>query len=386
MDDVSYMEMARGLALRGGGWVNPNPQVGCVIVKDGRVIGQGWHERFGQKHAERNALASCTEDPRGATAYVTLEPCCHTGHQPPCTDALIAAGVARVVVGSSDPNPLVAGKGVGILRAAGIEVDEHVDEAACDRVNEIFFHYITSGLPFVTLKYAMTLDGKVATRTGASRWVSGEEARRRVHADRARYASVMVGAGTELADDPLLTARGVEGAHQPARVVADARLRTPLGSKLVSSAHESPVIIATCEDDESRRAAFEQAGCQVLVLPAAADGRGVDPLSLMRALGAAQIDSVLLEGGPTLAASMLAAGLVSRVQAYVAPKVFGGAEAPSPVMGLGVADPSRAVRLGTPRLTRLGDDVLLECDVLPSPAQGGPAGEAPAAPSSEEVR
>lgn len=198
--DMEYMQLALALARKGCGWVAPNPMVGAVIVKDGEIIGQGWHEKCGQPHAERNALASCTKSPRGATMYVTLEPCCHTGRQPPCTDAILEAGIRRVVVGSGDPNPLVAGKGIQILRAHGIEVTENVLREECQRLNEVFFHYIRTKRPFVVMKYAMTLDGKIAAYTGASKWITGEKARNHVQEQRHRYSAIMAGVGTVLAD------------------------------------------------------------------------------------------------------------------------------------------------------------------------------------------
>ena len=234
MTDTDYMRMALELAKRGMGRTSPNPMVGAVIVRDGQVIGQGWHARCGDLHAERSALKNCTEDPAGATMYVTLEPCCHQGRQPPCTEAVLAAGIARVVVGSDDPNPLVAGKGIGILRRAGVTVETGVLKEACDDLNRVFFHYIRTGRPYVVMKYAMTLDGKIATRTGASRWITGEAARRRVHEDRHRYSAIMAGVGTVLADDPLLTCR-MEGGRNPIRVICDTHLRTPLTSRIVFS-------------------------------------------------------------------------------------------------------------------------------------------------------
>ena len=214
MNDTDYMRLALELARRGEGWTNPNPMVGAVLVRDGRILSTGYHERCGALHAERHALSRCTESPAGATLYVTLEPCCHHGRQPPCTDAILQAGIARVVVGSDDPNPLVAGKGLEILRQAGVQVETGVLKAECDALNQVFFHYIQTGRPYVILKYAMTADGKIATRTGASRWITGEEARRRVHQDRHRCAAIMVGVGTVLTDDPLLTCR-MEGAGTP---------------------------------------------------------------------------------------------------------------------------------------------------------------------------
>lgn len=360
MNDAEYMRQALALAQKGCGWTSPNPMVGAVIVKDGRVIGEGYHEKCGQAHAERNALAHCAESPRGATMYVTLEPCCHTGRQPPCVDAILESGIARVVVGSLDPNPKVAGKGIRILREHGVTVDTGVLEAECLALNTVFFHYIQTGLPYVVLKYAMTLDGKIATRTGASKWITGEQARNRVHADRHRYRAILVGVGTVLADDPQLTCR-IEGGRDPIRVVCDTHLRTPLSAQVVRTARETPTILATCCDDAARRAAYEAAGCQVLVLPAQ-DGKVSLP-ALMERLGQMEIDSVLLEGGASMHGAALESGIVSRVQAYIAPKLFGGTDAPSPVGGLGAALPAEAVHLKNPTVTPLGDDILIEGEV-----------------------
>ena len=218
MEDEKWMRRALHLAERGIGQVNPNPLVGAVIVRDGRTLGEGWHERYGGPHAERNALGHCVGSPEGATLYVNLEPCCHTGRNPPCTDAILESGIRRVVVGSLDPNPLVAGRGISLLREKGIEVVIGILKEESDAINAPFFHYIRTGTPYVVLKYAMTLDGKIASRTGASRWITGEAARERVHQDRGRYAAVMVGIGTVLADDPLLTCR-IEGGRSPLRII-----------------------------------------------------------------------------------------------------------------------------------------------------------------------
>ena len=360
MRDTDYMRMALELAERGCGWTAPNPMVGAVVVKDGRVIGQGWHARCGGLHAERHALANCTEDPRGAVMYVTLEPCCHHGRQPPCTDAILEAGIARVVVGSDDPNPLVAGKGVDILRRSGVEVETGVLREACDALNRVFFHFIRTGRPYVIMKYAMTMDGKTATRTGASRWITGEAARRQVHRDRHRCTAIMAGIGTVLADDPLLTCR-MEGGKNPVRVICDTRLRTPLDSQIVRTAGEVPTILATACGDAGRRAPYEAAGCRVWTLPER-DGH-VDLPALMERLGAEGIDSVLLEGGGTLNWAALESGVVQRVQAYVAPKLFGGADAKTPVGGLGVETPAQAVRLKNSVVTPIGEDFLIESEV-----------------------
>ncbi len=360
MSDLDYMRLALELARRGRGWTSPNPMVGAVIVKDGRIIGRGWHERCGQPHAERNALASCAEDPRGAVMYVTLEPCCHHGRQPPCTDAILEAGIRRVSVGSGDPNPLVAGKGIGILRDHGVEVVEDVLREECDKLNEIFFHYIQTKRPFVVMKYAMTMDGKIAAYTGASKWVTGEEARAHVQEQRHRCAAIMVGVGTVLADDPLLTCR-LEGGRDPARVICDTHLRTPLTAQVVTTAKEVPTIVATCCMDQERRRAYQDAGCRVLSV-AERDGH-VDLWELMERLGREELDSVLLEGGGTLNWAALECGVVQKVQAYIAPKLFGGREAKTPVEGLGVPSPESAFRLKNTEITRLGEDFLMESEV-----------------------
>ncbi len=390
MKDWDYMGMALALAKEGCGWVSPNPMVGAVVVKEGRVIGQGYHARYGEKHAERNALEACQESPAGATLYVTLEPCCHHGKQPPCVDAILEAGIRRVVVGSGDPNPLVNGKGTAILRAHGVEVTEGVMQEECDRLNRVFFHYIRTGRPYVALKYAMTLDGKTAAYTGASRWITGEEARRHVHRLRHRYRGILVGAGTVLADDPLLTCR-MEGGRNPVRIVCDSRLRIPLSSQLAQTAREIPTILAVCRPGEggvpgtasaaapgtaapampeptasawkARAERFRQAGCQVWELPG--HGGQVDLAALLDRLGQEQIDSVLVEGGGTLGWSFLWEGLAQRVFAYLAPKILGGRQAPTPVEGQGFPSPGEAVRLKTEAVLRLGEDILVESEVIP---------------------
>ncbi len=362
MQDLDFMHQALELAQRGRGWTSPNPMVGAVIVKDGRVIGRGYHRRRGQAHAERNALADCSESPEGATLYVTLEPCCHQGRQPPCTDAILEAGIRRVVVGSGDPNPLVAGKGIAQLRARGVEVTEHVLEEACTRLNRIFFHYIQTRRPYGALKYAMTLDGKIASHTGASRWITGETARAHVHTLRHQYRAILVGVGTVLADDPLLTCRMPEG-RNPVRVVCDTHLRTPLTARLVQTAREVPTLLATCCSDRGRWAPYQEAGCELLPLPQR-EGR-VDLGALLAELGKREIDSVLVEGGGTLNWSMLEQGLIQRVYAYVSPMLLGGREAKTPVGGPGFPSPDQALRLKDSQITRLGEDFLIESEVEP---------------------
>ena len=362
MNDEDYMRRALELAEKGRGHVSPNPMVGAVIVRDGRIISSGYHHQIGDLHAERDALSRCTEPTQGATIYVTLEPCCHYGKQPPCTDALIAAGFSRVVVGSGDPNPLVAGKGLKILRDAGIEVTEHVLEDECRALNEVFFHYIQTRRPLVIMKYAMTLDGKIACYTGESRWVTGEQARRHVHELRHACSAIMVGIGTVLADDPLLTCR-LEGGVDPIRVVCDTALKIPIGSQIVQTAHEVPTLIATCSADAEKRAALEARGCELVDVARASDGH-LDLGALINLLGAREIDSVILEGGATLNWAAVKAGIVDKVLAYLAPKFFGGAQAKTPVGGQGFASPADALELRIKSVERLGDDLLVESEVV----------------------
>ena len=361
--DEKYMRMALELALKGRGWVSPNPVVGAVIVRDdGTIIGQGYHERYGELHAERNALKNCMEPPAGATMYVTLEPCCHHGRQPPCTDAILEAGIRRVVVGSGDPNPRVAGGGIRILREHGIEVVEGVLKEECDAVNEIFFHYIQTGRPYVVMKYAMTIDGKIAAYTGLSKWVTGEEARAHVQKLRHELSAIMVGVGTVLADDPMLNCR-IPGLTSPVRIICDTHLRTPLDSKVVQTASEIPTIIATCCEDEKAVLQYTEKGCRVLNVAKSGDLH-LDLQDLVSKIGAEGIDSILLEGGGTLNWSALESGIVNRVMAYVAPKLFGGSSAKTPVEGRGIPDPQEAVRLRDISISRLGEDLLIEGKVF----------------------
>jgi diaminohydroxyphosphoribosylaminopyrimidine deaminase/5-amino-6-(5-phosphoribosylamino)uracil reductase len=361
MEDIEFMRLAIELARQGRGWVNPNPMVGAVIVKYGKIIGQGCHKKYGGPHAERNALADCQTPATGATLYVTLEPCCHHGRTPPCTDAIIESGISRVVVGSFDPNPVVAGKGISILRSHGIVVIENVAKEECDKLNESFFHYIQNKTPYVVMKYAMTMDGKIATHTGRSQWITGSEARQRVHEDRHRYSAIMVGLGTVLTDDPMLTCR-LENSKNPLRVICDTNLRTPLGAKIVTTTNIAPTIIATTITDTSRHKPYLEAGCEIMVI--GQKNTHIDLNSLIQRLGERQIDSLLLEGGGTLNWSALQSGIVNKVQAYVAPKIFGGS-GKTPVEGLGVDYPEGAFQLSKPVITQIGHDVLLESEVIP---------------------
>ncbi|MGI5973309.1 MAG: bifunctional diaminohydroxyphosphoribosylaminopyrimidine deaminase/5-amino-6-(5-phosphoribosylamino)uracil reductase RibD [Oscillospiraceae bacterium] len=360
MEEQEYMRRCVALAKQGIGWTSPNPMVGAVIVKNGRIIGEGWHVRRGELHAERHALSRCTESPDGADLYVTLEPCCHHGRQPPCTDAILAAGIRRVYVGSDDPNPLAAGKGLEILRSKGVEVKTGILKEECDGLNQVFFHFIRTGTPYVVMKYAMTLDGKIAAYTGKSQWITGKDARSRVHQERHRLRGILVGVGTVLTDDPMLNCR-MEGGRDPVRIVCDTHLRTPADSRLVKSAGRIETILATCCTDPARQRPYLEAGCRVWQLPAV-QGR-VNLSALMQRLGQAEIDSVLLEGGAELNWSMLEAGLVQKVQVYLAPKLLGGLTARSPIGGQGVPEPGGGWRLKNSVIRPIGEDFLIESEV-----------------------
>lgn len=366
MAEEQFMKRAIELAKQGAGWTAPNPLVGAVVVKNGRVIGEGYHRKYGELHAERNALAACTEDPAGATLYVTLEPCCHYGKTPPCTEIIIEKKIAKVVIGSRDPNPKVAGKGARILREHGIEVVEDYMREACDALNPVFFHYITTKTPYVVLKFAMTLDGKIATRTGASKWITGEAARNHVHQLRGRYAGILAGIGTVLADDPMLNCR-IDGAHQPLRIILDSHLRIPMGSRLVRSAKEYPLLIVCNESTRDREEGtnriqkLEEAGAKVWTLP---EKNGHPDLNvLMQRLGEEKIDSVLIEGGGTVNEAALKAHIVHHAYAYIAPKIFGGEDAKTPVEGSGIRLPQECAKLRLAKITVLLNDILLEYDV-----------------------
>lgn len=366
MAEEQFMKRAIELAKQGSGWTAPNPLVGAVVVKNGRVIGEGYHRKYGELHAERNALTACSEDSAGATLYVTLEPCCHYGKTPPCTEIIIEKKIAKVVIGSRDPNPKVAGKGARILREHGIEVVEDYMREACDALNPVFFHYITTKTPYVVLKFAMTLDGKIATRTGASKWITGEAARNHVHQLRGRYAGILAGIGTVLADDPMLNCR-IDGAHQPLRIILDSHLRIPMGSRLVRSAKEYPLLIVCNEstrdreEGTSRIQKLEEAGAKVWTLP---EKNGHPDLNvLMQRLGEEKIDSVLIEGGGTVNEAALKAHIVYHVYAYIAPKIFGGEDAKTPVEGSGIRLPQECANLRLAKITVLLNDMLLEYDV-----------------------
>ena len=362
MTDQNYMLQAIQLAKQGEGWTNPNPMVGAVIVKNGRIIGKGYHKKCGELHAERNAIASLTESAEGATIYVTLEPCCHYGKTPPCTEAIIEQKIKRVVIGSRDPNPKVSRKGIKMLQEAGIEVIEDFMREECDRLNPVFFHYITTKTPYVVMKYAMTLDGKIATKTGASKWITGEAARAEVQHMRHRYMGIMAGIGTVLADDPMLNVR-VEGWKSPIRILCDSGLRIPLDGQIVKSAGKYRTIVAYAdsENTEAKRKRLHEMGVETICCPD--ENNQVDLKKLMKYLGEEGIDSILLEGGGTLNDSALRAGIVQEVQAFIAPKLFGGMNSKTPVEGIGVRFPSEAVKLKCTDICQIGEDIRITCQV-----------------------
>lgn len=358
MKETDYMNRAIELADRGLGWVNPNPLVGAVIVKEGRIIGEGWHERYGGLHAERNAFRNCQEDPAGATMYVTLEPCCHYGKTPPCTEAIMEHRIGRVVVGLVDPNPLMAGKGIEILRNAGIEVVVGMEMQRIREQNKIFLKYIASRMPWVVMKTAMTLDGKIAAHTGDSRWVTGEESRRRVQEMRRNYMGIMVGAGTVNTDNPLLNCRLEGEVRQPVRIIVDSGVGLGMNSQVVETALNYRTIVAhTRKAGKEKLALLSQKGVELL-LCTEQEGR-VDLKNLLEQLGRQGIDSILLEGGGQLNEAFLRSGLVDEVYAFIAPKIIGGKEAKTPVEGQGFERMEEAIRLQQVIVERVGEDVLI---------------------------
>lgn len=370
MPEEKYMRRAIKLAKKGSGHVNPNPLVGAVIVRDGEIIGEGYHECYGQLHAERNAIANAKKrgnSLEGSTIYVTLEPCCHYGKTPPCTEAIIEEKIARVVVGSDDPNLLVSGKGFQMLREKGIEVIPHFLKEECDAMNHVFFHYIRTGTPYVAMKYAMTMDGKIACYTGDSKWVTGEESRAHVQTLRNHYKGIMAGIGTVLADDPMLNCR-IEGGRDPIRIIADSYLRIPMDSQLVRTAGQQPLIVACLPDaDEEKAAQLQEKGVEVLRIPGVTtaditeEQKEVISLPvLMKELGARKIDGILLEGGGQLNESALQAGIVDRIYCYIAPKIFGGAQAKTPVEGQGLTRAADAWQFNRIGMQEFGQDILLE--------------------------
>jgi diaminohydroxyphosphoribosylaminopyrimidine deaminase/5-amino-6-(5-phosphoribosylamino)uracil reductase len=354
--DIRFAREAIESALDGLGQASPNPLVGTVVVRDGEIVGRGAHRYADLKHAEVVALEQAGERARGATLYVNLEPCSHHGRTPPCVDALVAAGVARVVVSMQDPAPWVNGRGFELLRAAGIDVEVGVERDAAERLNERYLKFIRTNRPFVLLKAAASLDGRVATRTGASKWITGPEAREASQRLRRAYDAILVGVGTVVADDPELTYRGAEPKRAPlVRVVVDPRLRIPLASRLVATASETPVVVYTSEETGDASALTDR-GVEVVALPRTSSG-SLDLGRLLDDLGARRLHGLVVEGGPATAAAFVEARLVDKAVFYIAPKIVGGRDARSAVEGTGAASLDDALALERVEVGRLGDDI-----------------------------
>ncbi len=357
------MKRALEISEKAAGFVNPNPLVGAVIVKDNRIIGEGYHEYFGGPHAEVNAFKNAKEDVEGATMYVTLEPCAHYGKTPPCADAIVRNKIAKVVVGMIDPNPQVAGRGIEILRSNGIEVSIGILEKEIKKTNEIFIKYITQKKPFCIMKTAMTMDGKIATSIGDSKWISNEKSRAYVHELRQRVTGIMVGIGTVLADDPELTTRrqGIISKN-PIRIIIDSKAKIPLDAKVLKCDDKTKTIIVTTEfAGNSKIEAIKQKGAEVIVTQS--KNGWVNLKDLMIVLGDKGIDSILLEGGSTINFSALEEGIVDKVITFIAPKIFGGTTGKTSVGGSGIEHVSDSIKLSDTEVTKFGQDIMIEAYV-----------------------
>jgi diaminohydroxyphosphoribosylaminopyrimidine deaminase / 5-amino-6-(5-phosphoribosylamino)uracil reductase len=355
--DEYYMQLALKLARKGSGYVSPNPLVGAVIVKNGQVIGQGYHKRYGDHHAEVNAIKHASEDVAGATLYVTLEPCCHEGKTPPCVDTIVQHNIGRIVIGSIDSNPLVSCRGINYLQSQGIEVKTGVLDKECRNLNEIFFHYMETGLPFVTVKYAQTLDGRIATANGQSQWISSEAARKFAHQLRAQHDAVLVGAGTIIKDDPELNVRLVRG-RNPLRIAVDTNLLIPEKSKFLQNLTQAKTLIATVKrSDDPGFKQITGLGAEVISVDADASGN-VDLKKLLKLLADRQISSVLVEGGAQIITSVLKNDLAQRIVTIIAPKIIGkGIEA---VGDLQIRDLKYAKKLFFQHVKRIGPDIIID--------------------------
>ena len=354
--DEMYMDHALKLALKGQGMTTPNPMVGAVIIKNGRIIGEGYHAKAGERHAEVVAIENAIEVVTGATLYVTLEPCSHYGKTPPCTELIIEKDIERVVIAVLDPNPMVAGRGVKRLRECGISVTVGVLEKQAQRLNEVFMKYIVTKRPFVVYKSSMSLDGKIATSTGESQWITCEESRKDSHSLRHIYTGIMVGIGTVLADDPLLNCR-MDGGKQPVRIVVDSSLRIPEESRLVQTADTYPLIVATTsKGNEAKKRRLRAYGANVWNMPSDEQGR-VDLPGLMKCLGENEVDSLIIEGGGTLAEQAMKAGIMDKMIVYMAPLIIGGKDAKTPVEGKGIQCLSDAWKLQEWSSQMMGTDL-----------------------------
>ncbi|MCA0754470.1 bifunctional diaminohydroxyphosphoribosylaminopyrimidine deaminase/5-amino-6-(5-phosphoribosylamino)uracil reductase RibD [Paenibacillus sp. N4] len=356
LNDEYYMRLALDIAAKAAGQTGINPVVGCVVVKEGRIIGIGTHLKRGTGHAEVHALQMAGSEAEGATVYVTLEPCSHFGKTPPCCERIIAAKAARVVVAAGDPNPQVSGRGIARLREEGIEVTVGILEHESRLMNEKFNKYITTRLPFVTLKTASTLDGKIASRTGDSRWVTGTAAREQVHTLRHQHEAIMVGIGTVLADDPLLNTRTSVPAIDPIRIIVDSTLRLPLNARVVTDRTIRTIVLTSANSDNARKQALESAGVEVIVC---GEGAKVNLQTAMEKLGELEIGSILLEGGGKLNGAMLEAGLIDKIILYYAAKIIGGAEAPGTFSFEGIDKMADAIELENVNVEMAGEDICV---------------------------
>jgi len=359
MNDEYFMKIALDLAKKGIGFTNPNPLVGAVIVKDGKIIGKGYHEKYGKNHAEVNALNNAVENVKDATMYVTLEPCSHFGKTPPCANRIAESGIKKVVIAMEDPNTLVSGKGIEILRENGLEVKVGVLKKEAEKLNEIFIKYILTKIPFTIMKAGMSLDGKIATYTGDSRWVTGEKARKYGHLLRQRVSAILVGVNTVIMDDPMLNTRlDNRECIDPIRIILDSKGRTPLTSKVLNINPSNTIIAVTKLAAEENIETFREKGAEVIVSPAK-NGR-VDLKFLMKELGKRKIDSVLIEGGGEVNFSFLKEDLVDKFVFFIAPKIIGGRDAKTPVEGEGMAYIKDTVDLQDIEITNIGKDIMLE--------------------------
>ena len=362
MNDELFMKLALKLAAKGRGYASPNPMVGAVIVKKERIIGQGWHRCCGENHAEVNAIQSATENVAGSTMYVTLEPCCHSGKTPPCTDLIIRKKIKRVVIGSADSNPLVSCRGINLMRAAGIEVISGVLQDECRNLNEVFFHFMETGLPFVTVKYAQTLDGRIATATGQSQWISSPASLKFAHQLRAEHDTILVGIGTVLKDNPTLTVRMVRG-RNPLRIVVDNCLTVTTEFNVMQDLSRTPTLIATTKrasDPDFQKLA--NAGAELINVRSDKNNH-VNLKQLLQLLAARNISSVLIEGGSQIITSALKDNLVNRLVIVIAPKILGkGVEA---VGDLNIRNLEKAKKLSVKSVAKKGSDVIMDCRVIP---------------------
>lgn len=358
-NEITFMKLALKLAKKGAGWVNPNPMVGAVIVKENEIIGQGYHEYYGGAHAEVNAINSCKQSPQGATLFVNLEPCVHEGKTPPCAELIVEMGIKRVVIAMRDPNPKVNGKGIDYLNMNGVIVETGMMEEEARLLNETFIKFITTRKPFCLYKAAMTLDGKIASATGDSRWISGEASRKLAHKLRHEYSAIMVGIGTVLKDNPKLDARRTRKiSKDPLKVIVDSVARISLDAKVLTHNPQLTLVAVTQMADPEKLSEIRRTGAQVIVCPE--KNEQVDLEYLMLALGSMDIDSVFLEGGGTLAFSAIQDKVVDKVILFVAPKFIGGKKAPTILEGDGIPRISQAIPFDVTKLKMIEEDIIIE--------------------------